>query len=92
MNQDALENEIVGLLAANMSRNADELDAELRALGQEMPVDSLLSVELIVELEMRYGITIPINEDTADALRSVRLFAQLVGELIPAQRNSEESA
>lgn len=50
--------------------------------GPELPVDSLLIVEILTRVEERYSIAIPADRQSAEATRSVRAFARAVREAV----------
>jgi acyl carrier protein len=72
---------IVELLAAELDLEAGELTRELEAKGTELPISSQLMVEIILELEQRYSISLPDDAATADAMRSVRALARRICEV-----------
>jgi acyl carrier protein len=73
-----VENMIIAVLARLKGSTPTEVGRALRRRGESMPCDSLESVEVVLELEDRYNITLPDNQQTADALRSVSSLATLV--------------
>lgn len=73
---------IIQFLAELQDRSAAEVRTELDAGGAELPVDSLLIVEILTRVEERYSITIPADRQSAQATRSVRAFARAVLEAI----------
>jgi acyl carrier protein len=75
---EEIECEIVALLASVRSESPDEVREALLAGGEGMPCDSLDSVEILLELEERFQVQLPDNQETADAMRSVRALARHV--------------
>ncbi|MBN6050745.1 hypothetical protein JYK22_02270, partial [Nonomuraea sp. RK-328] len=69
---------VVDLLAQLQDRDPDELRMELETVGQELPVDSLLVVEILTRVEARYGIAIRADVEAARSTRSVYTFASTV--------------
>jgi acyl carrier protein len=74
---------IVQLLAEDRDMDAQELWEELADLGVNMPVDSLLAVEVVVRLEERLGVELSTSADTAKSLRSVKTFAEAAWNALP---------
>jgi acyl carrier protein len=73
-----VENMIIEVLATLNGSTPTEVRRTLSRRGESMPCDSLESVEVVLELEDRYKVTLPDNQQTADALRSVSSLATLV--------------
>lgn len=69
---------VVEFLAELQDRDPDGLRLELEEEGQELPVDSLLIVEILTRVEERYGISVPADEAAARSTRSVRTFAATI--------------
>jgi acyl carrier protein len=69
---------VVELLAELQDRDPGGLRMELEEGGTQLPVDSLLVVEILTRVEERYGISIPADEEAARSTRSVRAFAGTV--------------
>ncbi len=82
MDQQAIENMIIELLAEEAGTVPELLRLQLEDSGDELPVDSLLAVEIVVRVEERCGIQLPLTAETARSLRSVRDFAAMVYTLI----------
>lgn len=74
---------IVQLLAEDRDMDAQELWEELADIGVNMPVDSLLAVEVVVRLEAQLGVELPTSVETAKALRSVKTFAEAAWNALP---------
>lgn len=72
---------IIDLLAQDAHRDPVELRRELEALGEQLPVDSVLAVEVLARIEDRYGVTLPATVEASRNLRSVRRFADAVHDL-----------
>lgn len=69
---------VVEFLALLQDRDPDELRMELESAGQELPVDSILVVEILTRVETRYGIAIRADAEAARSTRSVYTFAATV--------------
>ncbi|MFJ2007884.1 phosphopantetheine-binding protein [Streptomyces chartreusis] len=79
---------IIDFLAEYEDRSPDELLAELEQGGRELPVDSLLIVEILTHIEERYHVAIPADREAAQATRSVRAFATAVQDAINERQQS----
>jgi acyl carrier protein len=69
---------VIGFLAAESGIPASQLRADLEAAGPELPVDSLLVVEVLVKVEDACGVRLEINEEVARSTRSVMTFARSI--------------
>lgn len=87
-----IENLIIQLLAAESSEDPGELRPALLRGGAEMPVDSLLAVEVLAKVEQACGVGLEPNEETARAMRSVSSYAEVVWRQIEEQRESREES
>lgn len=67
--------EIVALLLETLNVEAPSINEDLLDTGL---LDSLKIVELLVELEVRFGMTIPLNELEIDIFRSVAGIAGFI--------------
>jgi len=85
MRRQQVERAILERLAANMKRDPTDLESELKAGGEELPVDSLEMVEIILDLEERFDVRLPDDTATAEAMRSVRALAERICQ-VAAQR------
>ncbi|MET9462588.1 phosphopantetheine-binding protein [Streptomyces canus] len=73
---------VIEFMAELQEKPAPEVRAELEDGGAELPVDSLLIVEILTRIEERYSIAIPADRQSAEATRSVQAFASAVREAI----------
>jgi acyl carrier protein len=93
--RDEVEDFILGLLAEDEDRDVEELRAELVGAGADMPYDSILLVELMGRVEVRFGVRLEPSPQTARDMRSVRTFAERVcaelDEIAHAQQPSESA-
>ena len=92
MSQAEIEDLIVSLLAEHAGVSVVELRAQLIALGDEMPLDSLLAVEILVRVQEATGVELPATEETAQALLSVRGFASVVARRLEGHGRGQETA
>lgn len=79
---DDIVSVVIEFLAALQEKTAAEVRAELEDGGAELPVDSLLIVEILTRIEERYSIAIPADSQSAQATRSVQAFAHAVQEAV----------
>lgn len=79
---------IIEFLAELQEKTAPEVRAELEDGGAELPVDSLLIVEILTRVEERYSIAIPADRQSAQATRSVQAFARAVRDAIIERQQS----
>lgn len=77
-----IQDMILELLAERAGCPVAELRDELRCGGPTMPVDSILSAEVIGKLQDLVGVRLAPTADTARALRSVQSFAEAVYALV----------
>ena len=87
---EQIEAYILELLAADTEDDPDRLRTELAALNSEMPIDSLLLVEVMTRVEARFGVRLEPTEDTAKQMSSVRAFAELVRKHMTADMVAEQ--
>ena len=84
---------IIDLMAQDAHRDSAELRAELEALGVELPVDSLLAVEVLARVEDEFGVRVPATVQTSRNFRSVLRFAQAIHSLaVEAEQRAGASA
>lgn len=69
---------VIELLAEAEGRPPAEMAAELAAHGPMLDIDSLRIVEILVEVEDRFGVDLPADPVTARSTRSVLTFARAV--------------
>jgi acyl carrier protein len=81
--------EIVGIviefLAEYQQRPVDEVHEELAGKGQDLPVDSVLIMEILARVEERFGVRIPADAQAGRSLRSVWAFAETVHDAIQSK-------
>jgi acyl carrier protein len=78
VDRTAVEEVILTFLAEDDGCSVEQLREELLGGGQDLPVDSLLAVEVLVRVQNATGVKLPATPETAFALRSVRGFALAV--------------
>lgn len=77
-----VEEIILSLLAEREGIPSGALRVKLESGGSGMPIGSLKTVAIVVELEARLDIELPNDKETGNALRSVTRLAEVVLELI----------
>jgi acyl carrier protein len=76
---------VIGLLAEQAHVQPGDLRAELEAAGQELPVNSLLVVEVLTKVEAACGVRLPVTKAVAMSTRSVLSFAWAVRRQLAAK-------
>ncbi|MFE5864203.1 acyl carrier protein [Streptomyces virginiae] len=79
---DDIVSVVIEFLAELQEKTAAEVRDALEDGGAELPVDSLLIVEVLTRTEERYSIAIPADRQSAQATRSVQAFARAVQEAV----------
>ncbi|MFF2952643.1 acyl carrier protein [Kitasatospora sp. NPDC057965] len=69
---------VVEFLAELQDCDPAALRAELEEAGQELPVDSLLVVEILTRIERTFGVRVPADAEAARSTRSVYSFARTI--------------
>jgi acyl carrier protein len=69
---------VVRLLAEERQESEADIRVWLEEAGPDMPIDSLLIVEILARVEEECGVRIPADADAARSMRSVRTFAEAV--------------
>ena len=94
MDQGTVEDVIIEFLAEHGHTTPAELRRCLLERGDELPIDSIRTVEVLVRVQNHFGVRLPMNTETADCLRSVTSFAARVNSLVDETRNkaAQESA
>jgi acyl carrier protein len=78
IDQAAVEQCILSLLAAKEGCEPADLRERLAAAGKDLPYDSVLLVEQLVAVESRFGVRLDASLVTARHMCSVGSFAELV--------------
>jgi acyl carrier protein len=78
MSRREIENLIIALLAEIQGKDPETLRSELEAAGEKLPIDSLLVVEILVQVQEVYGVDLPANVESAKNLATVTSFAQAI--------------
>lgn len=76
---------VIGFLAEQQGREFEEVHEELAARGQELPVDSVLLMEILARVEERFGVSVPADAEAGRSLRSVWAFAETVYDTMQAK-------
>jgi acyl carrier protein len=86
-----IEDLTIELLAKEAKCSPGEMRQHLEEAGGDLPIDSILLVEVVVRVEDRYGVHLPTTLETARNLRSVRDFAVMVYDLVQVERARQAS-
>jgi acyl carrier protein len=81
-----IEDFTIELLAEEAKCSPDEMRQSLEEGGGDLPIDSILLVEVVARVEERYGVHLPTTLETAQNLQSVRDFAAMVYDLVQDER------
>lgn len=84
MDSRVVEDLILDLLAQDAGVSPVDLRRQLEDLGELMPIDSLLAVEVLARVEAHYGVVLPATAEAAEKLGSVVAFAQAIVDLVEA--------
>lgn len=62
-----------------------EIDDDAALMGGALELDSIDALELVIQVEKRYGVKIKSSEETRQALTSVSVLADYILERAPAK-------
>lgn len=82
---------ILDLLAGVLDQDAADLRRELERRSSELPIDSLDAVEILVQLEDRFGIQLD-DREASRTMRSVRSLAGHVVEVLAGANEGRRGA
>jgi len=80
-----IEDLTIGLLAEEAKCSPGEMRQRLEEGGGDLPIDSILLVEVVARVEESCGVELPTTLETARNLRSVRDFAVMVYNLVQVE-------
>jgi acyl carrier protein len=78
---------VIRLLSEERGESEVDTRAWLEEAGRELPIDSLLIVEILTKVEQECGVTIPADVEAARSMRSVVSFAETV---VAASRTTDK--
>ncbi|WP_328842854.1 acyl carrier protein [Streptomyces sp. NBC_00258] len=78
---------VIEFLAEYQDRPLEEVYEELAARGQDLPVDSVLVMEILARVEEHFGISVPADAEAGRSLRSVWAFAETVYDTMQAKEH-----
>ncbi len=81
-----IEDLTIELLAEEAKSSPAEIRQCLEEAGGDLPIDSILLVEVAARVEERCGVRLPTTLETARNLQSVRDFAVMVYDLVQVER------
>jgi acyl carrier protein len=84
-----IEDFTIGLLAEEAKCSPGEMRQRLEEAGGDLPIDSILLVEVVVRVEELYGVHLATTLETVFNLRSVRDFAVMVHNLVQVERDRQ---
>ncbi|MGC5007727.1 acyl carrier protein [Streptomyces sp. DT203] len=76
---------VIDFLAEYQGRPSHELYEELASRGQDLPVDSVLVMEVLARVEQHFGVRVPADAEAGRSLRSVWAFAETVYDTMQAK-------
>ncbi|WP_405434897.1 acyl carrier protein [Streptomyces anulatus] len=79
----------ITFLAQYQDRSVGDVHEELAARGQELPIDSVLVMEILTQVEQRFDVSIPADAEAGRSLRSVWAFAETVYDTMQAKEQEE---
>lgn len=82
MSQSEIQDVIIDALAKEAGSDLAGLRRQLEEAGEQLPIDSLLAAEVLVEVEQRCGVSLPATAENAKNLTSVTTFAAAVHQLL----------
>jgi acyl carrier protein len=85
VDRSQIEDLIINLYAEIEDKDPMRLRVELERAGGELPIDSLLAVEILVGVQEECGVELPTSVESAKNLKSVTSFAQAMLEEIHKQ-------
>jgi len=72
--------------------DVESIDDEAPLLGGPLELDSIDALELVIQVEKRYGVKIKSSEETRQALSSVSVLADYILERAADQVANEQAA
>jgi acyl carrier protein len=78
------------LLGEELGVDPAELQKQLAKLGPELPIDSLILVEVLVKVEKRFKVRVPEDKASAAMMRSIYDFTSLIVGLMEDQEVEED--
>ncbi|MET7540051.1 acyl carrier protein [Streptomyces sp. NPDC005507] len=76
---------VITFLAEQQDRAVEDVYEELAARGEELPVDSVLVMEILARVEEHFGVSVPADAEAGRSLRSVWAFAETVYDTMQAK-------
>lgn len=82
LTQAEVEDVVIRLLAEESGVEAQQMRAELEEAGSDLPIDSLLIVEILTRVEAECGLRLPLDSTLARSMCSVTAFSTIVADEI----------
>ncbi|MFD8778492.1 acyl carrier protein [Streptomyces sp. NPDC057636] len=76
---------VISFLAEHQDRAVEDVYEELAARGEELPVDSVLVMEILARVEEHFAVSVPADAEAGRSLRSVWAFAETVYDTMQAK-------
>ncbi|MEU6071050.1 acyl carrier protein [Streptomyces sp. NPDC047082] len=80
---------VIDFLAEHQDRPRSDVYEELAAQGQDLPVDSVLIMEILARIEQHFDVTIPADAEAGRSLRSVWAFSETVYDTMQAKEHKQ---
>lgn len=69
---------VIDFLAEYQGRLVQDVYEELSARGENLPIDSVLIMEILARAEAHFGVRVPADAEVGRSLRSIWTFAETV--------------
>jgi acyl carrier protein len=80
---------VIDFLAEHQDRPVQEVYQELAARGHDLPIDSVLIMEILARVEKHFGVRIPADAEAGRSLRSVWAFAETVYDTMQTKEHQQ---
>ncbi|MGW1532544.1 acyl carrier protein [Streptomyces aureus] len=80
---------VIDFLADHQDRPVQDAYEELASRGTDLPVDSVLIMEILARVEEHFGVRIPADAEAGRSLRSVWAFAETVHETMQQAKETQ---
>ncbi|MFJ4246463.1 acyl carrier protein [Streptomyces iakyrus] len=80
---------VIDFLAEHQDRPSHDVHEELAARGQDLPVDSVLIMEVLARIERHFEVSVPADAEAGRSLRSVWAFAETVYDTMQAKEQRQ---
>ncbi|MEU9015713.1 acyl carrier protein [Streptomyces sp. NPDC048479] len=80
---------VIAFLAEYQQRPMEDVHEELAAKGQDLPVDSVLVMEILARVEDHFGVSVAADAEAGRSLRSVWAFAETVYDTLQSKEKQQ---